>query len=257
MITQASSGAITYIQRNRLVINLPNNWRCFASAAELAEFTCQSILEIAQEAIQKRGAFHFVTAGGTTPLQVYQLLAAYEKNALGTSQPMMDWSKWHIYIGDERCLPVDDAERNSLALQNNWLKYSQIPTENIHFMPAELGAKQAALRYQSVVENLYFDVVLLGMGEDGHTASLFPGHSHQHEAENLVQTEFNSPKPPSERVTLSVNCLGNSHHLFKLITGTNKQAAVQQWLAGETLPISQVCGEDTQVLISIESCPLT
>lgn len=235
---------------------LPNNWRCFSTANELAEYTLQSILKIAQEAIQQKEAFHFVTAGGTTPLQVYKLLAAYEKEETHSPQSITDWSKWHIYVGDERCLPEDDPERNSLALQRNWLHFSQIPVENRHFMPAELGAKQAATLYESVVKNIRFDVVLLGMGEDGHTASLFPGHSHQHEADQLVQTEFNSPKPPSERVTLSACCLGNSRHLFKLITGQNKQAAVQQWLTGEALPISQVCGEDTQVFISAESCPV-
>ena len=232
--------------------NLPQNWEVFQSPKLLADDTLESIIELASESIDEREAFHFVTAGGTTPMQIYKMLAEFEKTARGQT---MNWQQWFIYIGDERCLAESDAERNSLALQKNWLNDSAIPTENVFIMPAELGAKEAAKRYELVVKDIEFDLVLLGMGEDGHTASLFPGHSHDHEAGQLVQTEFASPKAPPERVTLSAACLGNSRHLFKLITGAGKQSAVKEWLAGKSLPIAEVNAKETTVLISQESLP--
>jgi 6-phosphogluconolactonase len=122
-------------------------------------------------------------------------------------------------------------------------------------MPAELGAKKAAQAYEEIVSGVVFDVVMLGMGEDGHTASLFPGHSHEAEASQLVQTEFDSPKPPAERVTLSAQCLGNSRYLFKIVTGAGKKEAVKQWLSGMDLPIATVRGEQTTIFISEDSLP--
>lgn len=246
------------IQRPTHKVVLPKGWLLFETATELAEFTFESILEIAKQAIDKRGVFHFVTAGGTTPLQVYRLLADYESKQADST---VDWSKWHIYIGDERCLPVNDPERNSLALESAWLANSHIPAANIHAMPAELGPEKAATAYEAVVKGIKFDVVLLGMGEDGHTASLFPGHSHDHESDRLVQTEFNSPKPPSERVTLSAACLENSRFLFKLITGSGKQQAVKQLLDDKKqgvnkLPIALVNGNNAKTLVSADSLPI-
>ena len=232
---------------------LPKNWRIFDSADAVADFALKQILAISKASIEESGAFHLVTAGGTTPLQIYRQLA------LLADDLTIDWSKWHIYMGDERCLPVDDLERNSLALQQAWLNNSPIPKQNQHFMLAELGAEQAALLYERVVEGVLFDLVLLGMGEDGHTASLFPGRPLalvDLEQARLVQAEYHSPKPPSERVTLSLSCLSNSKQVIKLITGESKRQAIKQWLEGDILPIQQIEGQQTQVLISVESLSL-
>ncbi|WP_343034782.1 6-phosphogluconolactonase [Thiomicrorhabdus cannonii] len=231
---------------------LPANWRLFATADEVAEFAVSRMIACANEAIQKRNAFHLVTAGGTTPMSIYTKLAAL--------QHATDWHKWHIYMGDERCLPAEHAERNSLAIAEAWLNQSPIPNPQIHYMAAEKGALQAAKEYAPLVRNRQFDMVLLGMGEDGHTASLFPGHDHSQEAKDAitgrwVQCEFNSPKPPAERVTLSAESLSNCRHLLKLITGKGKRQAVTKWLAGETLPISEINGAQTSVLLSQESLP--
>lgn len=217
----------------------PSNWTIFENDQAVAKACAQIIIEQANQAIQQRGAFHLVTAGGTTPLNVYKLLAQCPAS-------QTDWQKWHIYLGDERCLPAEDAERNSTALHQAWLKLGTIPTQNIHFMPTELGMVQAAQAYQKMVEAIeWFDLTLLGMGEDGHTASLFPGHSYP---ENLsVITESNSPKPPKQRVSLSFSRLAQSRWVIKLITGASKAPAVKQWLAGQCLPIQQVEGLHTQV----------
>jgi 6-phosphogluconolactonase len=144
-------------------------WKPYESIDQLAEAVCQRVLDAADKAIKATGAFKLVLAGGTAPVKAYQLLATKQQ----------DWGKWHIYHGDERCLPVDDAERNSLVADQKWLNLVTIPKAQIHAIPAELGAEAGAESYaKDVTEAGKFDLVLLGMGEDGHTASLFPGHVH-------------------------------------------------------------------------------
>lgn len=123
-----------------------------------------------------------------------------------------------------------------------------IPKNQIFDIPAELGPEQGAIAYRQVVADaLPFDLVLLGMGEDGHTASLFPGH--QHNPDELTHAVFNSPKPPPERVSISANALGNSQQVIFLVTGVNKRDAVKQWCAGVDLPITTISNNDMTIMI--------
>ncbi|CAG1771562.1 partial 6-phosphogluconolactonase, partial [uncultured bacterium] len=139
----------------------------------------------------------------------------------------------------ERCLPVDHTDRNSLMAECAWLNHVAIPREQIFNIPAELDPKVAAKQYEEIIKNtLPFDMVLLGMGEDGHTASLFPNH--RHDETELVHAIFNSPKPPPERVSLSVKALSDTKALLFLITGENKREAVQAWRAGDALPVARI-----------------
>lgn len=225
------------------------NWTIFKTPEEVAIEATNLILKTAQQAIEERDAFHFVASGGTTPKRCYELLS--EK-----SSEDLQWSKWHVYIGDERCLPEDDAERNSLMLMLSWLNTSPIPFENIKMMPAELGAEEAAAQYTEVVEEIdLFDCVMLGMGEDGHTASLFPHHVYDETADVVV--EFDAPKPPLERVSLSFTRLSNSRVMIKLITGENKQDALRLWLDNQMLPINQVDAiENSFVLLDQAAMPV-
>lgn len=210
-----------------------NHWLNFETPAQVAEAVCSDIMQHAEQAIAARASFKLVLAGGTTPEQVYKLL----------SKQQTDWSKWFIYYGDERCLPSEHAERNSLMAQQAWLNHVPIPAINIFSMPAELGPVIAAQRYaESIADALPFDMVLLGMGEDGHTASLFPGHSHP-DSDNVV-TVFNSPKPPPERISLSAGALSNSRRVVFIVTGASKQTAVTQWQAGVALPVSSIAPAD-------------
>ena len=124
-----------------------------------------------------------------------------------------------------------------------FLEKVAIPDAQIFTIPAELGPEQAAKKYQQIVANaLPFDMVLLGMGEDGHTASLFPGH--QHQQEELAHAVYNSPKPPPERVSISAKALGNTQQLIFLITGANKQEAVKNWRSGQDLPVATIVPEN-------------
>jgi 6-phosphogluconolactonase len=222
------------------VTNLPNHWTLFDDAEQLAQATVESIIQAAQKSIAARDSFHLVTAGGTTPNRCYELLAQRNDQA---------WSKWFIYLGDERVLPEKDPERNSQSLYQAWLSKVNIPKEQIFFIPTEQGMEQAAEAYKSIVDHVdLFDLVLLGMGEDGHTASLFPGHSSLFSQQSVV-CESDSPKPPLQRVSLSRVRLQKTRKLIKLISGKNKHLAVQAWLSGISLPIKQVKAPDTQVFI--------
>lgn len=219
--------------------SLPSNWVIFDTAEEVATTLAQKLLILAQQAITEKGTFTLVTAGGTTFQKCYECL----------SQADADWRHWHIYMGDERCLPADDKDRNSVALNQAWLHFGKIPAQNIHTMPAELGAELAAQSYQQLVEPIdCFDVVLLGMGEDGHTASLFPGHHHS--SNQSVIVEPHSPKPPPNRVSLSYERLAKAKAVFKVITGQSKRDAVKTWLNQSTvLPIQKIEGQQTWVYI--------
>jgi len=203
-------------------------WQLFKDADLLAEQATQDILSAAALAIKNKGEFHIVLAGGTTPKQVYKLL----------SQAQSDWQHWHIYLGDERCLAIDDAERNSVMADQCLLQDVSIPQQQTHFMPSELGPEKAAAAYQEIVSGVEFDMVLLGIGEDGHTASLFPGHIH--DQEQLVHPVFNAPKPPPERVSLSSACLSNNANLLIFITGHSKHDRVLDWISGVSMPVTTI-----------------
>jgi 6-phosphogluconolactonase len=213
-------------------------WHCLENADQVAEAACKEILVAAKSAIAERGKFKLVLAGGTTPEKVYRLLAKSEA----------DWANWWIYHGDERCLPVDHKDRNSVMAAQAVLDQVAIPKNQIFNIPAELGPEQGAIAYRQVVADaLPFDLVLLGMGEDGHTASLFPGH--QHNPDELTHAVFNSPKPPPERVSISANALGNSQQVIFLVTGANKRDAVKQWCSGMDLPITTISNNDMTIMI--------
>jgi 6-phosphogluconolactonase len=205
----------------------------------------QRILQAASRAITARGLFRLVLAGGRTPEAAYRLLVGADT----------DWSCWEIYFGDERCLPVDDAQRNSLMAARALLDPAAVPAANIHPIPAEHGAEAAAREYEPVIRAaLPFDLVLLGIGEDGHTASLFPGQ--QHPAGQLVHAVHDAPKPPPDRVSLSAHALSEAREVLILATGAGKRAAIQAWQAGEPLPIAGIGGPaPVDVLLDRASSP--
>ncbi len=221
-------------------------WHILESSDEVAELACKEILAAAEAAIAQHGQFKIVLAGGTTPEKVYRLLA-HSKS---------DWPKWFVYFGDERCLPADHADRNSVMAEQAFLSKVAIPKAQVFIIPAELGAEQAATQYrQTVKAALPFDLVLLGMGEDGHTASLFPGH--QHDPEELAHAVYNSPKPPPERVSLSAQALVKARKVIFLITGSNKQEAVKLWRSGHDLPVASIISDNIAIYADREACQVS
>ena len=206
---------------------------------EVAQLACQRILDAAAQAIKKNKMFHIVLAGGTTPEKTYEIL----------SRQSADWKYWHIWFGDERCLPENHPDRNSQMVERALTSKVPIPAAQIYIIPAEQGPEAAAEYYTRLLEGIrVFDMVLLGMGEDGHTASLFPDQHHMQG--KVVLPIFDAPKLPHERVSLSAEMLSRSRKLIFIITGQSKSKAVSRWRSGEKLPVSSVNGiEKTEVLI--------
>lgn len=204
-------------------------WHSFHSQDEINYAAVRHILKRADEAIAKYGSFLIVLAGGSTPKSVYQRL----------SKEQADWSKWHIYHNDDRCLPVDHAERNSKMAREAWLNHVAIPQEQIHDIPAELGNIAGAKAYTHTLQGLrQFDLVILGLGEDGHTASLFPNHAVDNSADAVPV--FDAPKPPAERITISQNRLNQADKALFLVTGAGKQQALDHWRKGELIPATLI-----------------
>ncbi|HEY8354102.1 MAG TPA: 6-phosphogluconolactonase [Methylophilaceae bacterium] len=204
-------------------------WHSFESQEAINQATLKRILDAASKAIDARDSFSIVLAGGTTPKQVYELLRHAEA----------DWSKWHIYHNDDRCLPVDHKDRNSLMAREAWLNHVPVPAEQIHDIPAELGPDEGAKAYAETLKNVGdFDLVLLGLGEDGHTASLFPGHVWDDSVDAFPV--FNSPKPPAERISLSAARLSRAREVIFLVTGAGKQDAVDNWRKGVAIPATTI-----------------
>ena len=207
-------------------------WIGFATLAELQQAACRRIIDAARRAIAQRGEFLIVLAGGNTPRRVYRLLR--DENA--------DWSHWNVYFGDERCLPPDDAERNSKMAAIEWLDHVPIPKDRVHPIPAELGARAAALAYADTLRGVgEFDLVLLGLGEDGHTASLFPNHDWgtAPDAPDVLAV-LDAPKPPPQRVSLSAARLSRAREVLFLVAGDSKREPIARWRAGEQLPAAAI-----------------
>jgi 6-phosphogluconolactonase len=229
----------------RIILTTSINWLLFPSAEDVALDAARRIQSAAASCIKEHGNFKIVLAGGTTP-------AASYKHLIDTDT---DWSRWQIFYGDERCLPPDHPDRNSVMAARVWLNHIDIPAANIHPIPAELGAIPAASQYETVIQPMLpFDMTLLGIGEDGHTASLFPGHSHPEG--KLVVPVTNAPKPPSDRVSLSFETLANSHSVLVLVTGAGKRDAVAQWRVNADIPIQQLTRHiSADVLIDQDAIP--
>jgi 6-phosphogluconolactonase len=218
---------------------MTTEWRAYPDSDALVEALADALQAEAEAAIAARGVFHLVLAGGTTPLALYRALA--ERN--------VGDARWHIWYGDERCLPADHPERNSVMAEAAWLAASRIPPENRRPIPAERGALEGATIYAGWLAGVPdFDVALLGLGEDGHTASLFPGHDCGDAPDSPdVLAVHDAPKPPRERVSLSATRLNRSTLAWFVVTGAGKRDALLRWERCESLPVAAVHGRQETV----------
>lgn len=217
-------------------------WQWFDSDAEVINAARRMIAQAAGAAIQSQGAFRLVLAGGTTPRAVYQTLRELDTN----------WTSWHLYFGDERVLSADHPDRNSKMAHDTWLAHVPIPAHQIHPMPTEQGLEAAAAAYAQLLSGVgEFDLVLLGLGEDGHTASLFPGHELGAGTDSPdVLKVHDAAKPPPERLSLSANRLSRTRQVLFLITGAGKSVPVARWKNGEAIPAAAIhCVNGVDVLL--------
>ncbi len=184
------------------------------------------IVKQSVHSIQKRGLFTLVLAGGSTPRTLYSLLAS------PTYTHQLDWTRTHFFWGDERCVSPDDPESNYAMSKGTILSKIQIPPDNIHRMEIDASSPdQAAKEYENKLRFFFnspqkipsFDLVLLGMGNDGHTASLFPGNPSLDEKDRLVvATEDKNASPAVPRITLTLPILNEAKDILFLISGEQK-----------------------------------
>lgn len=170
-------------------------------------------------------------SGGRTPRDLFELLAGME----------LEWGRVSLLFADERALPPTDAESNYRLVRETLLE--RVTPGAVLRVPGELGADEAASRYDAMVGRLQpLDLVLLGMGEDGHCASLFPGNPAL-QAAGWAVAVHDAPKPPPDRVSLTLGCLRNARRVIFLVTGAEKAAALRMAQAGE-VPAGMIPGAE-------------
>lgn len=215
--------------------------KIFPDKGSLAISAVEHIIRIGRSAIQQRDRFLFVLAGGSTPKSVYSLLAVH----FPTHQ--LDWKRVHIFWGDERCVPPDHPDSNYRMAKESLLDLIPLPFENIHRVPAEIAPEMGASQYQAHISSLFsdpkqylngypkFDLILLGMGDDGHTASLFPKTpALQEEHSWVVPVPHNQPPPPLvDRITLTLPVINAAAHVAFLVSGEAKAQCLYQILSGD------------------------
>lgn len=204
-------------------------WHTFDSTELAAQAAASRLAEIIKQALQQNNICHVALPGGNTPAICFDYLAQY----------IINWQQVHWYLGDERCLPVGHAERNDVMIQQHLWSKIQAPDKTIHTITGELGATDAAARYAAVINNITLDIAFLGMGEDGHTASLFPGNIALKDTHSVVPV-FNAPKQPAERVSLSVTTLRRARHRIVLTMGEGKRQAITAVRNEVDLPVNTI-----------------
>jgi 6-phosphogluconolactonase len=198
----------------------------------------ERVAAAAEEAISKRGRFSLVLSGGSTPGGLYELLAA------SPYRERIDWSKVHLFWGDERYLPLDDEESCYHLADETLISKVSIPSEQIHPFETDLDDPQdAADGYTQTLRDYFgtgqprFDLVLLGMGPDGHTASLFPEHATLNaDRATWVVVERDSPKPPPLRLSLTLPLLNQARTIVFLVTGDDKAESLRKVLQSDDSP---------------------
>ena len=204
-------------------------WHTYKTPDLAAHAAADRIAEIISQILGNHSRCHIALPGGTTPAKCFYYLAQHKIN----------WQSVHWYLGDERCLPIGHTERNDVMIRQQLWSAINAAENTIHLIPAELGAVAAAEKYAAIIDKVTLDIALLGMGEDGHTASLFPGNVAL-QNNNSVVPVFNSPKPPTDRVSLSVATLRQAAHRLVLTTGESKQQALRQIKNKMALPVNSI-----------------
>ncbi len=203
----------------------------FKDISELSQYAAHSFIGIANKSIKERGRFLVALSGGGTPMKLYERLA----------NEKLDWSRIHFFWGDERCVPVDDAG-NSYG-QTKKILFDKIGATNIHRIQSDLAPDSAAKDYANTLKVFSepplgfprFDLVLLGMGDDGHTASLFPGSPVDVNSTTLAVTA-NYQDRPANRVTLTPLVFNQAREVWFLVAGKSKAEVLRNVLDGAYKP---------------------
>jgi 6-phosphogluconolactonase len=214
----------------------------FDDASGVAREGAERFVKLCQEAVGSRGAFHVALSGGKTPAVLFRRLAEEEM------RKKVDWNKVHLYWSDERTVPPADPDSNYGMAERELIARINIPAHNVHRMQAERpDLEKAAEEYEATLRKHLpagpggfpcFDLIYLGMGPDGHTASLFPGSPGLAEQKRAVIAHHVIPPnfPPSMRMTFTFPLLNAARMVLFLITGADKTEKLREVLKGTHQP---------------------
>ena len=215
---------------------------------DIPELSAQAAAEFVRQANERSataGRFVVALSGGSTPRALYSLLAGAE------FQSQVPWDRVHFFWGDERCVPPDHPDSNYRMAFETLLSKAPVPEKNIHRLEAELAPEAAAARYEKAIRDFFsladsawpaFDLIFLGLGDDGHTASLFPGSEALHENKRLVAAAY-VEKLKTYRITLTLPVLNRAANIIFLVAGASKAAILRDVLQRESsknLPARQI-----------------
>lgn len=205
----------------------------FKDVDELIQTLANVICGISKEAIAARGQFNFVLSGGSSPRKLYELLAS------STYKTKIDWSKTYFFFGDERFVPENDVQRNSLMAKMALFEPLNIPESHIFKVDTSDSPEKSAQNYAKRIETHFqkkpikFDFILLGLGDNAHTASLFPNTSVLDETEATVKSVF-VEELGMNRITMTASLINQANHIAFLVFGKNKAEAVYHVLKDKT-----------------------
>ncbi len=211
------------------------NIRVYPNQHALSIAAADYIIKLARKMIGTKGYFSAALSGGGTPKPVYKVLASAEW------RDKLDWEKVHLFWGDERCVPLDHSDSNYHMARQALFQYISIPAENIHPVPAEMDPISAASAYEKTLRGFFkeswphFDLVLLGMGKDGHTASLFPHSEGLNEEDRWFIANY-APVRETWRLTLTKNAINAAGRIVVLVSGDLKADMLYDVLEGAHKP---------------------
>jgi 6-phosphogluconolactonase len=214
---------------------MSNNVRIFANLESVSLAAAVVISGLAEESISSRGRFVVALSGGQTPLRLYQILATSH------FRDKIHWEAVHVFWGDERCVPSSDRRNNARTARLTLLDLVPIPSDQIHPIQSEVPPARAAAQYEQELRTFFddgppaIDLILLGLGADGHTASLFPHTPALRETKRWVTDVFLQDQD-MHRITLTAPLMNQANQVIFLVSGGNKASALQNVLEGAYLP---------------------
>jgi len=226
----------------------------FQKREKLYDFLIKKWKEISEKAIEKSGIFTIALSGGETPVEFYQKLA--------DSRERLAWGKTHIFLADERFVPFDEPDSNYGMIKEALLRHISIPAENIHSVHIYKTPEISAKRYEEEIKTFFrlkedkfpqFDLIILGIGEEGHTASLFPGDSALLETHRLTAA-VHLDNERHERVTLTLPVINHTRNIIFLVLGENKAEIIREVLENpqSDLPASRVRTENGRLFFLLD-----
>lgn len=207
----------------------------YPTPADLTPAFADWLVEYANDVVQQNGRFTIALSGGSTPQALYELLAT------GSYRSKLSWEHWHVFWGDERAVPFGDARNNAHMAYDTLLDHVPVPTAQIHMMRTDITPNASMVQYAGILHEYFddqdttFDLALMGMGDDGHTLSLFPGTPVIHEIEAWTNAFF-LPEQDMYRLTVTAPLVNRSAAVAFLVTGAGKEQALREVLEGDYQP---------------------